>query len=141
MSTEEEYLRQRREKLERLRSMGVDVYPRKFDYSHTITNIVDEFRETPAGELEVQRKRVRICGRIVAMRGHGKAGFLNLKQENAQIQIYVRKDVVGDQFAIYECLDFGDFLGVEGELFRTRCRKNGMDFTMWSSGTGSVIWT
>jgi lysyl-tRNA synthetase, class II len=121
MSTEEQYIQQRREKLEKLRNLGIDVYPRGFKSSKTIPAILQEFKDKTAEQLEQEKNRQKISGRIVAMRGHGKAGFLNLQQEGAQIQVYVRKDFVGEQsFAIYECLDIGDYIGVEGEVFRTK---------------------
>lgn len=124
MSTEEQYIQQRKEKLEKLRQMGVEVYPRKFDFTHTVKHVLSELHEATAADLEAAHRRERLCGRITAIRGHGKAGFLVLRQEDAQIQVYVRKDVVGDEaFAIYECLDMGDFIGVEGEVFRTRTNE------------------
>jgi len=120
MSTEEQYTQQRREKLEKLRQLGIDVYPRQFQYTHPIREIVSELKDRSAEELGAMHLRERVSGRIMALRGHGKAAFLNLQQDGAQIQVYVRKDNIGDQFAIYECLDMGDFIGVEGEIFRTR---------------------
>jgi lysyl-tRNA synthetase, class II len=121
MSTEEQYIQQRREKLEKLRNLGIDVYPRGFKSSKTIPEVLQVFKDKTAEQLEQEKNREKISGRIVAMRGHGKAGFLNLQQEGAQIQIYVRKDFVGEQnFVIYECLDIGDYIGVEGEVFRTK---------------------
>ena len=121
MSTEEQYIQQRREKLEKLRALGVDVYPRKFEFTKTLQQVREEYEKSSAEELETRHARERVAGRILTIRGHGKVGFLNLKQEAAQIQIYVRKDQVGeDQFAIYDCLDMGDFLGVEGEIFKTK---------------------
>ncbi len=121
MSTEEQYIQQRREKLEKLRSLGVDVYPRKFEYSKPVSKILQANHDKTAEQLEHEKTREKIAGRIVALRGHGKAGFMNLQQDGAQLQVYVKKDLVGDQsFAIYECLDIGDFVGIDGELFRTR---------------------
>jgi len=121
MSTEEQYIQQRREKLEKLRALGVDVYPCKFEFSKTLQELREEYEKYSAEELETKHARERVAGRILTIRGHGKVGFLNLKQEASQVQVYVRKDQVGDQqFAIYECLDMGDFLGVEGELFKTK---------------------
>ncbi len=120
MSTEEQYMQQRREKLEKLRQLGIDVYPRQFSYTHPIHKILDDLKDKSGEDLEALHRRERVCGRIMALRGHGKAGFLNLQQNGVQIQVYVRKDNLGDQFAIYECLDMGDFIGVEGEIFRTR---------------------
>lgn len=121
MSTEDVYIQQRKEKLEKLRQLGVDVYPRRFDFSHPIQEIVRELHDTPAPELETMHRREKVCGRIVALRSMGKAAFLNLRQDGATLQAYVRKDQVPEQqWAIYELLDMGDFVGAEGELFRTR---------------------
>lgn len=120
MSTEEDYVQQRRHKLEKLRELGIDPYPRRFAFTRPIGEILSELRDKTAEELESLHQKERVCGRIMAIRGHGKVGFLNLKQENEQIQVYLRKDQLGDQFAIFECLDLGDFLGAEGELFRTK---------------------
>ncbi|MCI0412511.1 lysine--tRNA ligase [bacterium] len=120
MSTEEEYIQQRRLKLDKLRELGIDVYPRRFDFTHSITDIVSELKDVPAEELENKHRHEAVAGRIVALRGFGKACFLSLQQDGACLQVYLRKDVLGDQFAIFECLDLGDFIGVEGELFRTR---------------------
>jgi len=120
MSTEEEYIQQRRLKLQKLRDMGLDVYPRRYDFSHSITDIVSELHEIPAEVLEAKHRRERVSGRIVSLRGHGKVGFLHLQQDGARLQVYIRKDLLGDQFAIFDCLDLGDFIGVEGELFRTK---------------------
>ncbi len=120
MSTEEEYLQHRKQKLERLRAMGTDVYPRRFEFSNSITDIVARYRDKSHEDLESLHQKERVCGRIVAMRGQGKVGFLNLQQDGARIQVYLRKDQLGEAFAVFDCLDLGDFIGVGGELFRTR---------------------
>jgi lysyl-tRNA synthetase, class II len=121
MSTEDQFIQQRREKLAKLRQLGVDVYPRRFQFTRTIQDVLAQYGDKTAEELESLHVKERISGRVLAIRGHGKAGFLSLKQESAQIQVYVRKDIVGEeQFPVYECLDMGDFLGVEGEIFRTK---------------------
>jgi lysyl-tRNA synthetase class 2 len=120
MSTEEEYIQQRRLKLQKLRDLGIDVYPRRFEFSNSITNIVKELQDIPAEELEAKHRREKVSGRIVSLRGHGKVGFLHLQQDGVRLQVYIRKDLLGDQFAIFDCLDLGDFIGVEGEIFRTK---------------------
>lgn len=120
MSTEEEYIQQRRAKLQKLRDLGIDPYPRRFKFTHSITEIVNDLENQNAEQLDTMHRREAVAGRIVAIRGHGKVGFLHLQQEGSRLQVYVRKDLLGDQFAIFELLDLGDFLGVEGELFRTR---------------------
>ena len=120
MSTEEEYIQQRRAKLDKLRQLGVDVYPRRFDFTHSITEIVNELKDVSAEGLESLHRRESVAGRIIAQRGFGKAAFVSLQQDGARLQAYLRKDLLGDQFAIFDCLDLGDFIGVEGELFRTK---------------------
>ena len=79
----------------------------------------------PTGEeLESQRIPVAVAGRIMAIRQQGKAGFATLQQEGARLQIYVRKDAVGDPaFELYKLLDLGDHIGVTGYLFRTRTNE------------------
>jgi lysyl-tRNA synthetase class 2 len=77
--------------------------------------------ETTAEALEDPRVTVAVCGRIMAIRAQGKAGFATLQQDGQRLQIYVRKDAVGDDgFALYKLLDMGDHIGVAGYLFRTR---------------------
>ncbi len=120
MSTEEEYIQQRRLKLQKLRELGVEPYPRRFDFTHNITDIVKELQSASAEELEAMHRREAVSGRIMAIRGHGKVGFLHIQQEGSRLQVYLRKDALGEQFAIFDCLDIGDFIGVEGELFRTK---------------------
>jgi lysyl-tRNA synthetase class 2 len=79
-----------------------------------------EYGAKTAEELE-PRVQVRIAGRIATIRRMGKAGFAHLLQNGERLQIYVRKDAVGEKdFALYERLDLGDIIGVDGYLFRTR---------------------
>jgi lysyl-tRNA synthetase class 2 len=120
MSTEEEYIHQRRAKLQKLRDMGIDVYPRRYEFTHSIIDIVRDLQDVSAEDLETLHRRERVSGRIISLRGHGKVGFLHLQQDGARLQVYIRKDFLGEQFAIFDCLDLGDFIGVEGELFRTK---------------------
>ena len=75
----------------------------------------------PARKLETERVNVSVAGRLMAIRGQGKAGFAHLQQNGERLQIYVRQDAVGEQgFALYKLLDLGDHIGVTGYLFRTR---------------------
>ena len=144
MSTEEEYIQQRRLKLQKLRDLGIDVYPRRFEFSNSITTIVKELQDISAEELETKHRREKVSGRIVSLRGHGKVGFLHLQQDGARLQVYIRKDLLGDQFAIFDCLDLGDFIGVEGELFRTKTgeltvKAEKLEFLAQVSGTGREV--
>ncbi|HEX3438393.1 MAG TPA: lysine--tRNA ligase [Pseudacidobacterium sp.] len=111
----------RREKLNQISALGQQTYPNQYISTHTIPEIWAKFREATAEELESNRVEVSIAGRIMAIRGQGKAGFAHLQQDGERLQIYVRKDEVGEEnFLLYKLLDLGDHIGVTGYLFRTR---------------------
>ncbi|OFV94209.1 MAG: lysine--tRNA ligase [Acidobacteria bacterium RIFCSPLOWO2_02_FULL_61_28] len=121
MSFERELIEQRREKLRRIEALGYPAYPHRFDSTHTVEQIVAAYASTSAEELAQSKPAVRVCGRLTALRGHGKAGFADLSQSGCRLQVYVRKDAVGDRaFELYQLLDLGDCAGVEGYLFRTK---------------------
>jgi lysyl-tRNA synthetase class 2 len=111
----------RREKLKKIEALGHPAYPRKYNYSHTVPQILDEYSGQTTEELESPRVTVRVAGRIMAIRLMGKAGFAHLQQDGQRLQIYVKKDAVGDAgFELWKLLDLGDHIGVRGYLFRTR---------------------
>jgi lysyl-tRNA synthetase class 2 len=111
----------RRQKLKQIEALGQIAYRSKFEFTHTIPQILAEYSEKSAEQLESPRVDVRVAGRILAIRLMGKAGFCHLQQEGKRLQIYVKKDAVGDQgFELYKLLDLGDHIGVRGYLFRTR---------------------
>jgi lysyl-tRNA synthetase, class II len=111
----------RKSKLEEIVKLGQEAYPNQFPFSHTIPAVRAKWGESQAEELEANRTTVAIAGRIMAIRAQGKAGFATLQQGGERLQIYVRKDAVGDDgFALYKLLDMGDHIGVSGYLFRTR---------------------
>jgi lysyl-tRNA synthetase, class II len=115
---------QRQKKLEQIQALGHAAYPHEFRWSHTPAAIVAEFGATEAAELETKKVEVRVAGRIVSYRLMGKAGFVHLQGSGAKIQIYVRKDVVGEAgFALFHLLDLGDSIGVRGHLFRTKTNE------------------
>jgi len=114
----------RREKLKQIEQLGQEAYPRKFDATHTVPQIRAAYADKTAQELDSPRINVRVSGRIMLDRPMGKAGFLHLQQSGQQLQIYVRKDAVGDKgFALYKLLDRGDHIGVGGYLFRTKTNE------------------
>ncbi len=120
MSLEDELLAQRLGRIREIEALGFQPYGHRFEFTHTIPEIVEKFGCTPAEKL-TQEMRVRICGRIQTLRRMGKAGFAHLLQSGERIQIYVKKDAVSEaDFALYQLLDLGDTIGVEGYLFRTR---------------------
>jgi lysyl-tRNA synthetase, class II len=120
LALDEEIYRIRRDKLQQIEALGQPAYRTKYEFTHTIPQIWAEF-DKPAAELEAHRINVRVAGRIMAIRLMGKAGFAHLQQGGQKLQIYVKKDAVGDKgFELYKLLDLGDHIGASGYLFRTR---------------------
>ena len=121
MSLENELFRQRREKLRAIQALGFAAYPHKYQATHTVPDIVGRYGASTAEELAAARPAARVAGRIMALRLHGKTGFADLVQGGRKLQIYVRRDAVGEKcFELFGLLDLGDFLGAAGYLFRTR---------------------
>lgn len=111
----------RRDKLKQIEALGQQAYPRRYDTTHTIPEILRDFGTKTSEELESSKVNLRVAGRIMAIRLMGKAGFAHLQQNGARLQIYVKKDAVGENgFELYRLLDLGDHIGVSGYLFRTR---------------------
>ncbi len=119
----------RQEKLKQIEALGQSAYPNTFappaDHPlRTIPEIRAGYDAKSGEELEAARVPVAVAGRIMAIRQQGKAGFATLQQEGQRLQIYVRKDAVGDAaFELYKLLDLGDHIGVTGYLFRTRTNE------------------
>lgn len=109
-----ELMVQRRSKLSQLKARGINPYPYRFDVTHRSSEIKRNF-ETLEGCT------VRIAGRIMAIRGHGKTSFADVQDANGRLQIYARRDTLGDErFSVYKLLDIGDLIGVEGPVFKTK---------------------
>lgn len=121
MSEAPDHIEQRYNKLEQIRLLGHDAYPHKFERKHKVEELVEEFGDVSAEELEAQSVQVRTAGRLVAIRGHGKASFGHLAGGGKRLQLYVRQDRVGEEnYELYRLLDIGDFVGIEGAMARTR---------------------
>ncbi len=111
----------RREKLKQIKALGQPTYRSKYEFTHSVEQILAIYSAKSGEELEKDRVNVRVAGRIMAIRLMGKAGFAHLQQDGKRLQIYVKKDAVGEKgFELYKLLDLGDHIGVSGYLFRTR---------------------
>ena len=116
-----EQFQQRQKKLEQIQALGLRAYPHEFRWTDTIADLAAQFSETSAADLQAQQRDVRLAGRILSMRLMGKAGFAHLQGSGKRIQIYVKKDVIGEAgFELFKLLDLGDLIGVRGHLFRTK---------------------
>jgi len=121
LALDEKIYELRRDKLKQIEALGQQSYPRQYKFTHTIPQILTEYSDKTAEQLENPRVNVRVAGRIMAIRLMGKAGFAHLQQGGQKLQIYVKKDAVDEKgFELYKLLDLGDHIGVSGYLFRTR---------------------
>ncbi len=118
---ENKLIAQRREKLAHLRSQG-NAFPNDFRRDALAGDLLAEYGETDAETLESGGRRVKVAGRLMTRRVMGKASFAHLQDMSGRIQIFVQKDLIGEEsYASFKRdLDLGDILGVEGVLFQTR---------------------
>jgi lysyl-tRNA synthetase class 2 len=124
---QDQYL-QRQKKLAEIEARGHEVYPHKFDWTATPAELVEKYASADSAALEASKLAVRVAGRIVALRLHGKAGFAHISGSGQRLQIYVKLDIVGPRtFELFQMIDLGDFVGVSGHLFRTRTGE----LTVW----------
>jgi len=112
-----ELLKVRRAKLDELKAKGINPYPYRYERTTTAKEILTKYKDLEHESPDV----VKVAGRLMAKRGHGKAAFAHLQDETGKIQLYGKLDVLGaEKFELYEKLDMGDFLGVTGKVFRTK---------------------
>ena len=105
----------RREKLAAIEERGIDPYPARWRVEDRAAPLIEAFRD------DGDPVAARIAGRVVSIRSHGKTAFLHLADSTGRIQVYLRQDELGEEnFGLLDHLDLGDFVGVAGQLFRTR---------------------
>lgn len=110
----------RREKMEALREEGIDPFGKRFDRTHNSAELHEQYDNHTKEELSEMNTEVSVAGRMMTKRGKGKAGFAHLQDREGQIQIYVRKDQVGDEaYELFKHADLGDFFGVTGQVMKT----------------------
>lgn len=110
----------RREKMEKLRAEGIDPFGTKFVRTHDSAQLHEKYDANTKEELNELGLSATIAGRLMTKRGKGKVGFAHLQDREGQIQLYVRKDEVGEEnYEIFKTADLGDFIGVEGQIMKT----------------------
>jgi lysyl-tRNA synthetase class 2 len=121
MDETNEQIEVRKQKLQRLKEAGLPVYPNDFKTTHSTGEIVAGFGTLSEEELRSRVERFSVAGRIMTIRKMGKASFFHLQDRAGKLQVYVRRDQVGDDaYALFQSLDMGDVVGVQGGLFRTK---------------------
>ncbi|MCM3598912.1 MULTISPECIES: lysine--tRNA ligase [Bacillaceae] len=132
-------LKVRREKLHTLREKGLDPFGKRFERTGYTAQLVREYGEISKEDLEEREISVTLAGRIMTKRGKGKAGFAHIKDIEGQIQIYVRKDAVGDeQYELFNTADLGDIVGVTGVMFKTKVGELSIKVTSFELLTKSL---
>lgn len=117
----------RREKMQEFIDHGVYPYGQKFNWDHHAQDVKDK-----AEELEKNESVVRVAGRLMALRRHGKTAFCVLRDLSGEVQLYFRKDVLGeDSYALFKLLDIGDIIGVEGTVFTTHTGETTVRVEKW----------
>ena len=106
-------IQRRYEELEQLKSKGIEPFAYSFDADSDSQSIKDNFKEE-------EQKNVSIAGRIMAIRRMGKASFAHIQDHTGRIQIYLKKDEIGDDYDVFKLLDIGDIIGIKGYVFKTR---------------------
>ncbi len=121
MSQENQTLQQRREKAEALEELGVKLYSNSFKPANIVQEVLPKGEHLVAEQHDESGDSFSLAGRIMSMRKFGKAAFFHLSDRSGRIQIYLKKEILGDEaFARFKKWDLGDIVGVEGSLFKTK---------------------
>lgn len=118
-----ELIQQRIKKLENLRNIGIEPYDGVFEPQHSTYEIFNILGNLDKEQLEQNIINTSVAGRIILLRDFGKAAFAHLQDSKGRIQIYFRKDLLGENFQLVKNIDIGDIIGVKGRLFRTKTNE------------------
>jgi len=108
-------MEERLKKIEKLKELGINPYPHSFNRTHTFRQIRENF-----ATLIGTGQKVSTCGRVITVRGHGKTIFATLADGTDSMQIYLRRDELGEKFELFQYFDAGDFMGAKGSVFKTK---------------------
>jgi len=124
MPTEGELIAERRKKLEEFRARGINPYPYKYSPTHTAQQILDKYG---ALQIEHTKDKAVVAGRIVGLRRMGKATFCHVRDHTTKLQLYLKEDVLGKDYAFLKLWDVGDWIGAEGCVFKTKTGEVTLD--------------
>ncbi|MCX8069514.1 MAG: lysine--tRNA ligase [Thermodesulfovibrionales bacterium] len=118
-----EQIQQRINKLQDLKSLGLDPYKQSFIPNNHAFDLITKYKDYEKEKLEQEAIDVSVAGRLIALRDFGKASFAHIQDSTGKIQLYMKKDALGDKFILLKKLDIGDMIGVKGRLFRTKTNE------------------
>jgi len=123
MIEQNELIKRRFEELEEIKKLGINPYPHKYDVTSSSKDIISNFKDPESDEEKEKQKEIieSVAGRISAIRKMGKATFCHIKDDKGRIQLYLKKEDIGDTaYSTLKLLDIGDIIGGKGFVFRTR---------------------
>ena len=133
-----ELIEQRIKKVSDLREMGIKPYGDPFEASDHAAELMSKYAETTKEVLEAEHITCSLAGRIMTMRDFGKAAFAHIQDSTGKIQIYLKRDVLGEKHNLLKKLDIGDIIGIKGRLFRTRTNELTVEVESFSLLTKSI---
>ncbi|HXX53468.1 MAG TPA: lysine--tRNA ligase, partial [Thermodesulfovibrionales bacterium] len=133
-----EQIEQRHKTLEELKKAGIEPFGGPYEATHSASEILNRYGKTSKEALDADPSPVTIAGRIVAMRDFGKAAFAHIQDSSAKIQVYFRKDILGEKYSVVKKLDVGDIVGITGKLFRTKTSERTLEVDYFTLLTKSL---
>ncbi|MHB8883290.1 MAG: lysine--tRNA ligase [Thermodesulfovibrionales bacterium] len=133
-----ELVRQRIKKLDELRELGIEPFGRPFQADNHAAELFAAYGSRTKEELEAGTVECSVAGRLVAYRDFGKAAFAHIQDNSGKIQIYLKRDILGDRHKLLKKLDIGDIVGVRGRLFRTKTDELTIEVTAFELMTKAI---
>lgn len=134
-----DHMRVRREKLDTYRDLGLDPFGGKFARTNLAKELHEKYEQFSKEDLEEAEHQVTIAGRVMTKRGKGKAGFAHIQDLSGQIQLYIRKDAIGEEaYEVFNSIDLGDIVGVTGVMFKTNVGELSVKVTEFQLLTKSL---
>ena len=133
-----ELIEQRIKKVSDLKEMGIKPYGDPFDAVDHASELQDKYAETTKETLEAEHISCSLAGRIITLRDFGKAAFAHIQDSSGRIQIYLKRDVLGEKHNLLKKLDIGDIIGIKGRLFRTKTNELTVEVENFSLLTKSI---
>lgn len=110
----------RMEKAKKLKEKGIEPFGKRYDVENKICDLIQQFKDTDKEILHDLNYHVKIAGRLMAKRDKGKIAFINVEDRDGNIQVYIKKDIIGEEsFEIFKLSDIGDIVGIEGIMMKT----------------------